>query len=135
MKDIYTLSDQIKAHLIVHKLEQEGIKAWINGEYLSSTTGGMVPCYMIRISVIDEDAERARNIILKTEEEHDATEGISDTEPGKRLLGVTASIVALLTGAYLPVTARPRARLLIKILLLIVMGVVIVTLVGLHLGG
>ena len=68
LQTIYETSNQIHAHLIKSVLEQNGISANIIGESLQGAIGELPPTMLyIRLQVPLEEAQRAREIVLKSE--------------------------------------------------------------------
>jgi hypothetical protein len=80
MKYVYSPSENIEAHMLVHMLEQAGIKAFIQGEALLSAAGGLPVGDLIKIAVTDEDYESARKLILEWERKN-----LPDTSNSKPL--------------------------------------------------
>ena len=63
MQIIYTADNAIEAHVITHMLEQAGIHAIINGEFLQSAAGELPAAGNIKISVPNDDVHKARELI------------------------------------------------------------------------
>jgi antitoxin component YwqK of YwqJK toxin-antitoxin module len=69
MKHVYSPSGSLEAHMLVHLLEQSGIKAHIHGEALLGGMGDLPTADLIKIAVADEDYEKARQLILEWEKQ------------------------------------------------------------------
>ncbi len=67
MRFIYKTENPVEAHIITHMLEQNGIMAQVIGEhlYMSHMTEGRI----VKISVIDNEAEDAIELIKSWKEE------------------------------------------------------------------
>lgn len=67
MKRIYQAGNNIEAHMIVHLLEQTGIRAHVQGEHLQSGAGELPLGNLVAVAVEDDDVERARAVIREWE--------------------------------------------------------------------
>jgi len=68
LQTIYETNNQIQAHLIKSVLEEHGISVHIIGESLLGAVGELPPTMLfIRLQVSLEEAQRAREIALKTD--------------------------------------------------------------------
>lgn len=67
MKTVYDASSNIEAHLIMHQLQQAGIKAMIQGEYLQGGIGELPAAGNIRVLVPKGDVADAREVIADWE--------------------------------------------------------------------
>src|SRR5690606_26182558 len=67
MKRIYEASHSVEAHMIVHLLEQEGVRAYVQGEHLQSGAGELPLGNLVAVAVEDEDESRARAVIREWE--------------------------------------------------------------------
>ena len=63
MKRIYQAANNIEAHMLVHLLGQEGIRAHVEGEHLQSGAGELPLGGLAAVAVADEDVDAARAII------------------------------------------------------------------------
>lgn len=63
MIKVYDASNSIEAHMIANMLEQEGIEARVDGEYLQGGIGDLQAIDMIRVMVSEESHPAAQNII------------------------------------------------------------------------
>jgi hypothetical protein len=70
MKHVYSPSGIAEAHMLVHILEQAGIRAEIYGEALLGAAGGLPVGDIMKIAVADEDYESARKFILEWEKQN-----------------------------------------------------------------
>ena len=67
MKTVYDASSNIEAHLVMHQLQQAGIEATIQGEYLQGGIGELPAAGNIRVIVPVKDVAEARQIIADWE--------------------------------------------------------------------
>ena len=67
MQTIYNAENIIDANLVKDVLEQAGITAFVNGEYLSGAMGELPAQGLVSVSVADSDAEQAADIIKRFE--------------------------------------------------------------------
>jgi hypothetical protein len=63
MTSVYEASLSVEAHMIKHLLEQGGLKAFVQGEYLQGAMGELPVTGLVRVMVNDEDYQEAREII------------------------------------------------------------------------
>jgi antitoxin component YwqK of YwqJK toxin-antitoxin module len=108
MQYVYSANLAVEAHMVAHMLEHEGIKAQVHGEYLQGAIGEIPPVGHIKVSVADEDYQRARLLIEKWEESQ--REGKpssvpnrhskSDVRPLKGIVIFVAGLAIGLGGAY-----------------------------------
>jgi len=63
MKRIYNAANHIQAHMVMHVLQQAGIHAHVQGEFLQSGAGELPVGNLVGVVVDDEDVEIAREII------------------------------------------------------------------------
>jgi len=67
MKSVFDASSSIEAHLVMHQLQQAGIKATIQGEYLQGGIGELPAAGNIRVMVPVKDGDMARQVIADWE--------------------------------------------------------------------
>jgi hypothetical protein len=67
MKTVFDASGNIEAHLVMHQLQQAGIDASIEGEYLQGGIGELPAAGNIRVVVPDDDVDEARQVIADWE--------------------------------------------------------------------
>lgn len=67
MKTAYDASSNIEAHLVMHQLQQAGIEATIQGEYLQGGIGELPAAGNIRVVVPAKDVAEARQVIADWE--------------------------------------------------------------------
>ena len=67
MKSVYDASNNIEAHLVMHQLQQAGIDATIQGEYLQGGVGDLPAAGNVRVMVPANDFEEARSVIADWE--------------------------------------------------------------------
>jgi hypothetical protein len=70
---IYSASNSVDAYIIKGLLEQQGIPARVNGEYLQGGIGELPLIDLVTVSVEEEDYEEALSLIREYE-----SEGTSD---------------------------------------------------------
>ena len=63
MKCVYTASNAIEANLLKHLLGQEGIEAYVGGEFLQGAAGELPVNGLARVMVADEDVGRAERVV------------------------------------------------------------------------
>ena len=63
MKLAYDASSNIEAHLVMHQLQQAGIDAVIEGEYLQGAVGELPAAGNVRVMVPETDFEAAKQVI------------------------------------------------------------------------
>jgi hypothetical protein len=67
MKSVYDASNNIEAHLVMHQLQQAGIDATIQGEFLQGGVGDLPAAGNVRVMVPENDFEEARSVIADWE--------------------------------------------------------------------
>lgn len=67
MHIVYRAANIVDATLVKDSLESEGMRAFINGEYLAGLQ--LLPGDLISVSVADDDVERASKIVGDIEAE------------------------------------------------------------------
>lgn len=67
MKTAYDASSNIEAHLVMHQLQQAGINARIEGEYLQGGIGELPAAGNVRVIVDERDWAEARSVIADWE--------------------------------------------------------------------
>ena len=63
MKRVYNAANHIQAHMVMHVLEQAGVHAMVQGEFLQSGAGELPLGNLVGVAVDDEDVAIAREII------------------------------------------------------------------------
>ena len=63
MKSVFDASSNIEAHLVMHQLQQAGIDATIQGEFLQGAIGELPAAGNIRVLVAEDDVDEARQVI------------------------------------------------------------------------
>lgn len=63
MKTVFDASSNIEAHLVMHQLQQAGIEASIEGEFLQGGIGELPAAGNIRVMVAEKDVAEARQVI------------------------------------------------------------------------
>lgn len=64
---IYDAANGVEAHMILHLLQQSGIKGQVDGEYLQGAMGGLPATGNVRVTVMPQDVEEAKKIIAEWE--------------------------------------------------------------------
>jgi hypothetical protein len=67
MRRVFQAANHIQAHMVMHVLEQAGVHALVQGEYLQSGAGELPLGNLVGVAVADEDVEIAREIISEWE--------------------------------------------------------------------
>jgi hypothetical protein len=67
MKKIYSAQNAIDAHIVKGMLEQRGISARVDGEYLQGGIGELPLIGLVTVSVADEDYVRALEVLHEYE--------------------------------------------------------------------
>jgi hypothetical protein len=76
MKLLYEASNTVEAHMILNLLEQAGLSARIDGEYLQGGVGELQTMGIVRVMVKENDYPDAKSII----QEWDAAQPALDTK-------------------------------------------------------
>ena len=63
MKRVYNAANHIQAHMVMHVLEQAGVHALVQGEFLQSGAGELPVGNLVGVAVDDADVAIAREII------------------------------------------------------------------------
>ena len=63
MQRVYNALNNIQAHMVMHVLEQAGVHAHVQGEFLQSGAGELPLGNLVGVVVDDEDVAIAREII------------------------------------------------------------------------
>ncbi|HEX4972973.1 MAG TPA: DUF2007 domain-containing protein [Steroidobacteraceae bacterium] len=63
MQRVFQAANHIQAHMVMHVLEQAGVAAHVQGEFLQSGAGELPLGNLVGVVVADEDVEIAREII------------------------------------------------------------------------
>ena len=87
MQRVYQASNHIEAHMVMHVLEQAGVHAHVQGEFLQSGAGELPLGNLVGVAVADEDVALAREIIsdwekLMREPAAEGEEGAGEEESG-----------------------------------------------------
>jgi len=67
MKTAYNANDNIQAHLVMHQLQQAGIDAKIEGQFLQGGIGLLPAVGNVRVVVPEDDYETAQQVIADWE--------------------------------------------------------------------
>jgi hypothetical protein len=82
MKRVYQAANHIQAHMVMHVLQQAGVHALVQGEYLQSGAGELPLGNLVGVAVADEDVEIAREIISDWEKLMSEPDGEEEGESG-----------------------------------------------------
>ncbi|MCK5360385.1 MAG: DUF2007 domain-containing protein [Gammaproteobacteria bacterium] len=63
MIKIYSAQNAVDAHIVKGLLEQQGISAMVNGEYLQGGIGELPMMGLITVSVVEDDYENAKEVV------------------------------------------------------------------------
>ena len=67
MTKVYSAQNAIDAHIVKGLLEQQGIAARVDGEYLQGGIGELPLIDLVTVSVAEEDYEKASKVIREYE--------------------------------------------------------------------
>jgi len=67
MKPVFDAANNIEAHLVMHQLQQAGLNARIEGEYLQGGIGDLAAAGNVRVLVDPKDEAEARLVIADWE--------------------------------------------------------------------
>lgn len=67
MKNLYEAANSAEAHMLQHLLQQQGIEAIVQGDYLQGGLGDLPMSGFIRLMVADEQYDEARQVIAQWE--------------------------------------------------------------------
>lgn len=95
MKTLYQAANSLEAHMIVHMLEQQGIKGRVDGEYLQGGVGELPAAGLVRVVVPEEDYTAAKAIV----DRWDASQPAS--QPHAAPVKAAGRLSAFLLGAVL----------------------------------
>jgi len=70
MRYIYTSDNAAEAHMLSHLLEQHGVMAQVHGEFLQSGAGEIATPNCIKLSVIEHDYSKARDLLKQWEQKN-----------------------------------------------------------------
>jgi hypothetical protein len=82
MRRVFQAANHIQAHMVMHVLEQAGVHALVQGEYLQSGAGELPLGNLVGVAVADEDVEIARQIISEWEQLMSEPDGAEEGESG-----------------------------------------------------
>ena len=108
MKLLYEASSSVEAHMILNLLEQAGLSARIDGEYLQGGVGELQAIGIVRVMIEETNYPEAKDII----DEWDTNQSIQETKPPlKRQSNFSSNVISFLCGIvvmiifyYTPVT-------------------------------
>jgi hypothetical protein len=69
MQIVYRAENIIDANLVKNALEQEGIPAFVSGQYLTGAVGELPPLALVNVMVAEPDGPRARGIAERIDAE------------------------------------------------------------------
>lgn len=102
MKLIYEAQNSVEAHMILDLLEQAGLSARIDGEYLQGGVGELQAMGLVRVMVDEEDYLEAKQIVQEWDEKQPAEEKQTPIKKTNRfgggILGFVLGIVVM--GVY-----------------------------------
>lgn len=96
MKKVYEAQNSIEGHMLVHMLEQQGVEARLDGEYLQGGVGELPAAGLVTVRVEEADYEKAKDIIQEWEQ---AQPRSTEAETGKSRYG-TSFFSGAATGAF-----------------------------------
>lgn len=98
MKTVYEASNAVEAHMIADLLNQEGVKAHVQGEYLQGAIGELPPAGLVRLVVDESEYERARRFIQRWEAAQPDEKPETQPQKNSKLLTGLVLGVAIGTG-------------------------------------
>ena len=113
MKLLYEAQNSIEAHMILNLLEQDGLVARIDGEYLQGGVGELQAVGVVRVMVDEGDYSSARKIIeqwdaKQTEETGEKEESLPQVKRnsslGAGVVGFALGVAAMVAYYHTPVT-------------------------------
>jgi Putative prokaryotic signal transducing protein len=114
MKNLYEASNAIEAHMIRDLLKQEGLTAYIRGEYLQGAVGEIPASGLVRLEIDESEYEQAREFVMRWDAAQPAVipEKIALSKEKRRtntligfLLGLTLGTVACYAFFKAPVSS------------------------------
>jgi hypothetical protein len=102
MKNVFDAANSIEAYMIRNLLEQAGMEARVEGEYLQGGVGELPAGGLVRVLVADRDEAAARSVIAEWDARQERTEAVP-RDRGSR--GFGGFVLGVLTGAALVVWA------------------------------
>lgn len=108
MKLVYEASNTIEGYMILNLLEQAGLSARVDGEYLQGGVGELQAIGIVRVMVEEFDYPEAKKII----DDFDAKQPVGNDQPevkkkssfGSGLVGFMFGIVVMIAYYHTPVT-------------------------------
>jgi len=102
MKNVFDAANSLEAYMIRNLLDQAGLQARVEGEYLQGGVGELPAGGLVRVLVADRDAEAARSVIA----EWDARQERTEPPPRSRVSpGIGGFVLGVLTGVALAIWA------------------------------
>ena len=83
MRTLYQAQNTVEAHMIINMLQQAGVEARRDGEYLQGAVGEIAPFGNVRVRVDESDYDKAREII-------DDWEALQPPEDSKPIMPVVS---------------------------------------------
>lgn len=82
MRVVYEAQDLLDAHLVRGALEAQGIRAWVNGEFLTGAIGQLPVSGLLSVMVSDLDWEVAQPVVEALREARAAAGASGELDPG-----------------------------------------------------
>jgi hypothetical protein len=82
LKIVYRAENIIDANLVKNALEQEGIPAFVSGQYLTGAAGELPPMALVNVMVAEIDFPRAREIAERIDNELAERRRAPEEDPG-----------------------------------------------------
>lgn len=99
MKKLYQAANTLEAHMIVGMLEQQGIDARIDGEYLQGGAGELQAMNLVQIMVEEADYPAAKAIV----DDWDARQPSLTVEQTQKSSALANTVIAAISGFILGV--------------------------------
>lgn len=103
MKIVYEAANSLDAHVVQDVLRQHHIAAIVLGEHLQGAIGDLQAANLVRVEVPDDDASRARQIVMDWDRSNPGdggSGGFRQHQTAQSVHGVSVSwlLVAMLVG-------------------------------------
>jgi hypothetical protein len=108
MKNVFDAANSIEAYMIRNLLEQAGVEARVEGEYLQGGVGELPAGGLVRVLVADQDVAAARSVIAEWDARQERMEPVPQSRGargfGGFVLGVLAGTALVIWAYHTPVT-------------------------------
>ena len=101
MKTVYEASNSLEGHMVANLLEQAKIYARVDGDFLQGAVGELQPYGIIKVSVNEDDFDRARQLLTQWEESQLTSEPSADRQKNAPIHLLITFLLGVLVGALL----------------------------------